>query len=244
MLGRKLTLSLLLASVLALWLIVAGCGTGNEASKSTASSKQNAKYCMKVVGQTVDWIDLPLNGQAHADIVVYGKVTKIDPGQWNSPDGKYWEPDLSETVGVIYRTYYVEPNEVLKGTPKWGTPVAFIIKGGTEGETIGPVSVGDTVLVLGADYASKDKYQKAYWTKDAYFSLYGDTTVFVQHDDTLVKAIYVSEEGKVQEAVDADRGGTVKLETMRQAIAATKEGKSVKWYGDLTTTTTEPRSAE
>lgn len=246
MFNKKLTILLLLASVLTLSLIVVGCGTGNDLSQGSTSSSENSKQSMQILATTVDWIDFPLDGQEHAEIIVYGKVTKIDPGQWNSPDGKWWEPDdpSGMSMGIIYRTYYVEPTEVLKGTPKWGTPVAFIVEGGTEGETIGPVWVGDTVLVLGADYADTGVYGKVYWKENAYFSMAGDTTVFVLRDGTLNKAVHLSNDGKVQETVRADRGGTVELDTMRQAIAATKAGESIRWYGEDPTTTTQPGSSE
>jgi hypothetical protein len=34
----------------------------------------------------------------------------------------------------------------------WGTPIVFVVVGGTEGVADGPVAVGDKVLILGGDY--------------------------------------------------------------------------------------------
>ncbi len=92
----------------------------------------------------------PLPAQVwFADIIVYGVVTDVLPGRWNSPDGTQWQgPNDASTASVIYRTFYVEPIEILKGQPAFGAPVAFMAEGGIKGEISGPVNTGDTVLVF------------------------------------------------------------------------------------------------
>jgi hypothetical protein len=206
---------------------------------------------MIIESQTAAWVDLPLEGQEHADIIVYGKVTKIDPGRWNSPDGNAWDlknykdntpNDTSDDpIPVIYRTYYVEPTETLKGTPKWGTPIVFIVDGGTEQETVGPVSVGDTVMILAIDYQSRGgRGSNVYWKKDAYFAINGDSNVFVLKSGTLIKSEFISSDGKnmVSTLGANDRGAKVDLKQMREAIKATKEGKKIDWYPATGVTTT------
>ncbi len=103
-----------------------------------------------------------------SEIIVTGKVVRVDPAKWNGPHGKKagmfscasWDP-------MVYATFYVQPEHVLKGTPKWGTPIAFRLSGAiTESGTTdafiatmttteddsGPatrLAVGDTVVVFG-----------------------------------------------------------------------------------------------
>ncbi len=69
-----------------------------------------------------------------ADIIVYGVVTDVLPGRWNSPDGTQWRgPNDASTASVIYRTFCVRPIEILKGQPAFEAPVAFMAEGGIRG---------------------------------------------------------------------------------------------------------------
>jgi len=92
-----------LALTLAL-LGMAASGCGTDGSDGTAS----VRTFVGTLGiDTTGAPEDPLVAQKGADIVVYGKVTKIDPARWNSPDGKYWEPNDPSGMSVarIYRTY-------------------------------------------------------------------------------------------------------------------------------------------
>jgi hypothetical protein len=186
----KMGFSLMILVVALLGMVALGCGSGKQAATSsssqvaatssssqvaaTSSSPQVSNRTLTIDQATTGAAEDPLVAQKAADIVVYGLVVKIDPGRWNSADGKYWQPNdpSGMSVAAIYRTYYVQPAEILKGTPKWATPVAFMVVGGTGNQTTGPVSVGDTVLVIGTDYPAL--YGDVYWKDDAYFAQNGD----------------------------------------------------------------------
>ena len=103
-----------------------------------------------------------------SEIIVTGRVVRVDPAKWNGPHGRMagrfscasWDP-------MVYATFYVQPEQVLKGTPKWGTPIAFRLSGAITGsgttdafiatlttteDDAGPatrLAVGDTVVVFG-----------------------------------------------------------------------------------------------
>ncbi len=98
---------------------------------------------------------------AHSDIVVVGKVVKIDPARWNSPDGKYWIPP-DPVVPWLFRTFWVEPTEVLKGSPTDSGPIPFFLVDGVEGVADGPVDVGETVLVFGYE-SEQNTATDGYW---------------------------------------------------------------------------------
>ena len=104
-----------------------------------------------------------VSGQVlNSDVIVVGAVTDILPARWNSPDGKEWRPEEDVALPVVYTTFMIEPQEVLKGPPKTGTPIAFRVPGGVvgSGAHVGDVdlggdfphlAVGDQVLVFGVD---------------------------------------------------------------------------------------------
>jgi hypothetical protein len=98
---------------------------------------------------------------ADSAIALLGKVVKVDPSLWNSPDGKAWSSPAGGIEPAVYTTFYVAPEKVLKGSPAWGTPVAFRVTGGhistsstaTQTSTVEAgtliLKVGDRVVVFG-----------------------------------------------------------------------------------------------
>ena len=117
----------------------------------------------------------------YTEIIVYGTVTSVAPGRWNSPDGKAWQSAEETDTPAIYSTFYVEPIRVLKGAPRFGTPVAFMIPGGTEGAIGGPVAVGQTVIVFGR--YMQQLYGDVYWDKEAYFPQSMDYSIYLEDAD-------------------------------------------------------------
>jgi hypothetical protein len=102
-----------------------------------------------------------------SDIVVVGEIVKVDTPRWNSPDGKAWRPPEDQATAVFYTTFYIEPARLLKGTQKWGTPVAFRVMRGIAGGDV-QLSVGDEVVAFGASdgrWGPGGVYQPAgaYW---------------------------------------------------------------------------------
>jgi hypothetical protein len=186
----------------------------------------------------------PLVAQKSADIIVYGKVVKIDPSRWNSPDGKAREPDdpSGMSIPATYQTVYVQPTETLKGAPKWGAPVAFmVVNSGAVGDETGVVAVGNTVLVIGQDYMSKGGlYGKVYWKSNAYFAQDSYTSIYVMTGGRLLKSTYVSEMYSNYYAPRGNRISTVTLAALREAIDKQKKGinSSTPTSVALPTTTT------
>lgn len=105
---------------------------------------------------------------AASDIIMLGLVTEVEPGRWNSADGREWTTKDETDIPAIYRVFYVEPKVILKGIPQFGTPVAFMTMGGTEGVVDGPVRVGDEVLVFG--YIEEGLFGDVQWKEDAYWT--------------------------------------------------------------------------
>lgn len=153
----------------------------------------------------------------YADIIVYGVVTDVLPGRWNSPDGSGdWQgpkPEDASIALVIYRTFYVEPIETLKGRPAFGTPVAFITEGGVEGKISGPVDKGDRVLVFGQ---YDQTLYGGIWPEDAYHSTHGEWSIFKETDSVLTNLFVL---GGSENQI-ADKGfDRVTLEDVRAEIA-------------------------
>ncbi len=149
-----------------------------------------------------------------ADIIVYGVVTDVLPGRWNSPDGTQWQgPNDASTASVIYRTFYVEPIEILKGQPAFGAPVAFMAEGGIKGEISGPVNTGDTVLVFA-------RYEpNAYggtWLTDAYRSTHGEWSIFKETDSVLTNLFVL---GGWENQIADEGFDRVTLEDVRAEVA-------------------------
>lgn len=214
---------------------VLGCGS-SVGSPTTAKSVTAATVSSSVghpafgaltTGQTED----PLVAQKSADLIVYGKVVQIDPARWNSPDGNAWKPKdpSGMSVPATYQTVYVQPTEILKGTPKWGTPVAFmVVNDGTPGSSPRAVAVGNAVLVIGQDYMSEGGlYGKVYWKDDAYFAQDSYTSIYVMMGGELVKATRVSQMLSSYYDPNAPKGNeisTVALSALREAIAKQRKG--------------------
>ena len=99
-----------------------------------------------------------------AELIVYGTVVKVDPARWNTPDGLQptHAPRSADDNPVIYTTFYVQPAE-MKGTPRFGTPIAIMVPYHDE-----LLAEGDEVLVF-AEYG--DMWGPGTWKQDAYFSV-------------------------------------------------------------------------
>jgi len=139
-----------------------------------ATTPENTGHFIEI---TYDPAYLTIAAQAgESDIVVAGTVVREDPAKWNSADGT-----RSGEGALAYTTFYVEPAEILQGTPAWGTPIAVRAIGGVlddgssfrlNGETA-PLKVGDEVILFGtaaARWGELAVYQpaEAYWlTADA-----------------------------------------------------------------------------
>lgn len=214
-----------LLCVLAACLFPFGCG--GKADSSAAASPATTTITITTAGRSIPPPDVsdslfldPLVAQKHADVIVYGKITKID----RSP---------------AYITCYVEPKEVLKGTPKWGTPVAFIVMGSVEEGTTGPVLVGDSVLVIGEDYVAKRVYDIDPNTH-AYFAMNSYTGIYVETGGTLFQAQYLVDYLKSSTTTIGNYVTTVTLAALREAIEKQNRGidSSTPTLVPLPTTTT------
>lgn len=176
----------------------------------------------------------------YAELIVYGKVTEVLPGQWNTADGKFPEdvadPSASATP-VIYRTFLVEPEEVLLGEPAFGSPIAFMVEGGTEGQISGPVDVGDKVLVFGGYYpaAYAAGSYGIEWRKDAYHAN-GEWSIFKETDRGLTNLAVLAGMGDHlldpatarsmdAEQLDAQRFDYVTLDRVRASVESVSGGK-------------------
>ena len=137
------------AAVLGLFLLFAGalaCGAG-----STASSGEIDLGPLPTVFIEYDLPRMTIEDWTNAsDLVVAGTVVKVDPPRWNSDDGKPWKPrGEDDPMAVVYQTFYVQPEETLKGAPQWGTPVAFRAVWWNSPSGGGPLSVGDLAVAFG-----------------------------------------------------------------------------------------------
>ncbi len=150
----------------ATWAAAGGDSQATPQSAGTTATVIREEEFLPITQEIHSLIDpsyLPVSAQTkHSDVIVVGKVVKVDPARWNSPDGKDWIPADSMVMRVIFRTFWVQPTEVLKGKPTAGEPLPFFVRGGTEGEASAPVGIGDTVLVFGRE-ASRNPAQDGYW---------------------------------------------------------------------------------
>jgi len=112
-------------------------------------------------------------------------VTKIDQPRWNSADGKQWSPRNEESTPMVYETFYVEPSDVLKGTPKWGAPVAYRVWINTDWGAPS-LAVGDRVVAFGEVFTSPAGSEAVYQPADAYW-LTGD-----------INGLWVEKDGRYQ----------------------------------------------
>lgn len=152
--------------------------TANSATMISDSTTTSDRLTMNIESSVSKNAVMPEAQAKYAEIIVYGTVTRVAPGRWNSPDGKGWKSASETDTPAIYSTFYVEPNKVLKGEPRFGTPVAFMIPGGTEGAIGGPVAVGDKVIVFGR--YMQQLYGDVYWDTEAYFPQSMEYSIYVE----------------------------------------------------------------
>ena len=102
-----------------------------QASTSTSGTRLSGPPMTAAASWDPDYLTIEKQMEL-SGIVVAGTVVKIDAPRCNSPDGKEWSPPEDQTLPIVYTTFYVEPAQILKGTPEWGTPVAFRVTGNTQ----------------------------------------------------------------------------------------------------------------
>jgi len=132
----------------------------------------------------------PESAVLNSELIVYGAVVKLDPARFNSPDGKPWRSTTEEDMSMIFETFYVQPEEVLKGSPRFGTPVAFMLMGGTEGIPSSRVKIGEKVLVFG--HYNQGVLGNVSWKSDAYWPWLGELGIYRPNGATLASHDSVS----------------------------------------------------
>lgn len=185
-----------------LGLFAAGCGASStDSSGSTAASTGKAQTTSRPTQFRQDAAYDPealtlKNLVKQSDIVVVGEIVKVDPARWNNATNTEWTPTQgTDNLPLVYTTFYVEPEQILEGTPKWGEPIAFRTVGGTVTGTDTPadrvetgnlsLGVGDRVFLLGTSkqfYGSEPVYQPA----DAYWLTLDENGVWRLQDDQFV----------------------------------------------------------
>ena len=143
-----------------------GTGLGQRQRFVAVWNLANGGYAMIRYGSlpSPDW---------SAELIVYGRVVKVDPPLWNTADGRQPDHDQwsEEYAPEIYTTFYVQLTEI-KGTPRFGTPVAIMV---TNHDKL--LAEGDEVLVF-AEYAGDRRY--GIWKQDAYFSIEGVRGIYMK----------------------------------------------------------------
>lgn len=174
-----------LAAVLVVALLpLGGCGPAEavEPPANAVQHFQDADY---------DPAYLTLAKQAEiSDICIAGKVVGENPARWNSPDGNEWTPDENITLPMVFTTYYIEPTEVLFGTPAWGIPVIVLAVGGVlpDGSTyaangvVSPMETGQEVILFG----TTKNYHGPYVNTAAYWLSVDNNSVWVKQGDRYV----------------------------------------------------------
>jgi hypothetical protein len=130
-----------------------------------------------------------------SQLIVHGTVTKVDPARAGTGD-----------VANPYVVFYVEPEEVLKGSPRFGSPIAFAllapvqVTADSSGQTAAgsPVAEGDEVLLFSyafeKDLATSSGARGAYFPWNDRYGIYlpeGNKFVDVMRsfDSTTLKAV-------------------------------------------------------
>ena len=119
--AAKIVVAVLVLGVL----LAAGFGCGRQSAASSEGSK------LGPIPTALIEYDFPhmtiADWTKDSDLIVAGTVVKIDAPRWNSADGKRWSQHSwdEDSEPLVYQTFYVQPEEILHGAPKWGTPVAF-----------------------------------------------------------------------------------------------------------------------
>ena len=83
-------------------------------------------------------------------------------------------------MATRYIVFYVAPIDILKGSPRFGTPVAFAIRRFVSTATATSVQEGDEVIVF-ADY-DPEVYGGG-WKQDTYIPLVWDAGIFMRVGD-------------------------------------------------------------
>ena len=150
----------------------------------------------------------------YSAIIAVGTIVKIDESRWNSPDGEEWRPREEETLPIFYTTFYVEPTELLKGTPEWDTPIAFRVTGRTtEGDL--HLSEGDKVVVFGASdqrYGTGGVYEPA----DAYWLTMENNSAWVE------EAGVYKNQGRTKDPAEA----ALSLQALKVRVAGFTSGET------------------
>jgi hypothetical protein len=119
-----------------------------------------------------------------SQLILRGTVTKVDKPRVALGD-----------VANPYMVFYVEPSEVLKGTPRFGSPVAFALLAPGEGATgasaggaaESPVSEGDDVLLFA--YGTDKDLLTASGSQGAYFPWNDSYGIFLPAGDKFVNVL-------------------------------------------------------
>jgi hypothetical protein len=191
--NRNKRIAIAVGSAAAVVAIAIGVVFGTVGGSSANDAKGQAAITMTMDALWPEGYTTISNQTQKSDVIVYGEVVKIDPGRWNSPDGRDWTPKDEMTVKLIYTTFYVKPVEMMKGKPKWGDPIAFRVSGGTvpgddlirasdDFGSLEGLSVGDRVLVFGAELPGKYGDETSY-TPDGYWLVAETYSAFLEHDD-------------------------------------------------------------
>ena len=122
----------------------------------------------------------PATDLAQSELVLAGTVAKTDPPRWNTADGQ--KPTDFSAYVAQYATFYVQPDRVFKGKPRFGEPVAVMIV--SPGGNAGPLEVGDEVLVM---LTPHDPRTAGVWKDDAYILNEWDRSIYL-----LVSGEYVN----------------------------------------------------
>ncbi len=183
------------AVVLGLFLLLAG-GLGCSARPAAVSGEIDLGP-LPTVSIEYDLPHMTIEDWTNAsDLVVAGTVVKVNPPRWNSDDGKSWKPrGENDPMAVVYQTFYVQPEEILKGAPQWGTPVAFRAVWWNSPSGGGPLSVGDLVAAFGQ--VDPERYGGGeYQPADAYWLMSEKNSLWVKQGDDYVNQGILKDEAE------------------------------------------------
>lgn len=117
-----------------------------------------------------------------AQVIVWGRIHKVEKPRWNSPDGGEWRGQTEADLPIVYTTYVVEPVEFWKG-PEGVESIRLMVPGGIaadgastrsdEGLLGAGLAVGDEIVALAG---SKPQYGPT--GEDSFWLLHGGSSVF------------------------------------------------------------------
>jgi hypothetical protein len=191
-LRRDMRLCLFLIALLSLAFLVVSCSGKSPSSTDATLDASVASFWDVQASWDENYLTVARQTQ-EADLIVVGEVVKVDTSMWNSPDGKQWTPDEKETLPIVYTTFYVKPTQVLKGEPKWGTPVPFRVTGTIVAPSADSQStssrlglgVGDTIVAFGS---IEDRYGTGgvYKPAEAYWLAMEENSIWTEQDGQFV----------------------------------------------------------